>query len=423
MYQQQTASPTSPAMDPAARRSLFIVLMSAAVLFVNNGFIVTGITAFDSELLTRFHVSVGALKLRDTFTFGTVAVAGPLAGYLLDRIGLKPLMVIGMLLMAIGMAMYSRADDIYALYAIHILFGLCLVTAGLFANVILVAASTNRHRGLSIGFIIAGSSFGQAIAPRINDLLAMNLGWRHALLVDAVTPLLIIPGILLIFPRLKGSTSFESDDPNVPGVTYKAALTHRNFWLLSITAAIGFCVQLGVVTNMVLFVERDLRLGGAAASGAVFLLFISALTSQIGAGFLADRFGSRIVHVTSLVIMACGCACLTMGTPGWMWIGALLFGLGWGGNYSLIQLLTSNLFLGPAIGRIMGTIAVIESVGAASGPYAIGALYDSAGTYSVPFGISTVLILLCVLAVRALDLPPRRQAGAPPHAENPHEPY
>ena len=81
------------------------------------------------------------------------------------------------------------------------------------------------------------------------------------------------------------------------------------------------------------------------------------------------------------------------------------------------------MFLGPAIGRIMGTIAVIESVGAASGPYAIGALYDSAGTYSVPFGISTVLILLCVLAVRALDLPPRRQAGAPPHAENPHEPY
>ncbi len=149
------------------------------------------------------------------------------------------------------------------------------------------------------------------------------------------------------------------------------------------------------------------RHGIVLGASNLFGLGISG-NENIVASRLADRFGSRIVHITSLSVMAAGAACLAMATPGWLWIGVVVFGLGWGGNYALIQLLTSNIFLGPAIGRIMGTIAVIESIGAAAGPFAIGASYDRAGTYSVPFAVATVLILITILAVRALQLPPRQ---------------
>ncbi len=383
-----------------------IVVMSAIVLFCNNGFALIGITAFDSELINQFGISVGALKIRDAFTFGTVAVTGPLAGYLLDRVGIRPLMVVGMLLMAAGMIAYSFANGIIAIYGIHILFGLCLVTSGLFANVILVAATTRKHRGLAIGFIIAGSSLGQAVAPGINEYLGSLVGWRQALLMNAALPILLIPFILFIFPRLDGK-SIGAQQESGAGPSYREALSHRNFWLLAVIAMIGFCVELGVVTNMVLFAKRELRLDAASASAAVFCLFVTALISQIGAGWLADRVGSRVVHASSLVVMTLGTLCLAMATPGWMWIGVFLFGLGWGGNYSLIQLLTSNLFLGQAIGRIMGTIAVIESIGAALGPVAIGGLYDHFGSYSVPFFIAAGLTGATTIAVLMLQIPPR----------------
>jgi predicted MFS family arabinose efflux permease len=402
----------SPSGNAERLRSIIVVIVSATILFVNNGWIIVGPSAFDSQLLAEFGSGVGALKLRDMSTFMTVAVMAPFAGMLLDRVGVRPLMIAGMLLMATGLAAYRIADSLPFVYGIHILFGLCLVTSGLFANVILVAAFTHRHRGLAIGIIIAGSSLGQALSPRINTAIGHAIGWRDALLSVSILPLLTIPLILLFIPRINWHQAGPGREAG-EGLSYAEALRHRNFWLLAIIAGVGFCTQLGVVSNVLLFVQRSL--GGTAETGgsAVFVIFICAFCSQIGGGWLADRVGTRLVHVASLIIMASGFGMMALAGPDkmiWLWLGAMGFGLGWGGNYSLIQLLSSNLFLGPAIGRIIGTIAVIESFCAAVGPVMVGSLYDRTGTYAVPFTTCAILVALCIIASLLLTVPPRRGA-------------
>lgn len=392
-----------PEANPTSKISsaLLVVLVSAAVLFVNNGFIILGLTAFDSKLLAEFHSDVAALKARDFVTFGTVAVAAPAAGWLLDRIGVRPLLVAGMLLMATGFALYSIVGSLPQIYGIHVLFGLCLVTSGLFANVILVAACTHKHRGLALGFIIAGSSLGQALAPRFNTLLGSWMDWRHVVVSNAMIPLVLIPFILLIVPKIDWHADGPGREAGV-GMTYGEALRHRNFWLLSFIAMVGYCTQLGVVSNTVLFVQNDM--GGTAETGgtAVFCIFMGALFSQVCFGWLADRFNPKVIHVCTMVIMASGFALMAMAhrdAQGFLWAGAITFGLGWGGNYSLIQLVTSNLFLGPALGRIIGTLAVIESVGAAMGPISVGKIYDVTGSYSTAFAICSALVISSILAV------------------------
>lgn len=59
------------------------------ILWVTNGIIIPGITAFDPQLLEEFGWSRGTLKFRDLIAFALAELLGPLVGALADRFGVK----------------------------------------------------------------------------------------------------------------------------------------------------------------------------------------------------------------------------------------------------------------------------------------------------------------------------------------------
>ena len=396
---------STPVEQVTPARAIVVVLISAIMLLLNNGFIFVGLSIFDPLMLHRLGVSVGHLKIRDSVSFLTVALSAPLMGYMLDRFGPRPVMVVGMSLMAIGMAAYSLATTITEIYLIHFLFGLCLVSSGLFANLVLVSMVTDRHRGLAVGFILAAASLGKAIAPRIDVVLLSHFGLRTAFLAVAGASLLVVPAILLCVPRL-GSNARRVQDQTAPpwGVSVSVALRGPTVWLLGLIAAIGFFSELGVVSNMVLLLDRQRHLGRDTASAVLFVLFIAVILTQLGAGFLADRIRGRWVQACPLLLMVAGTVAMLGQTPAMLWTGVLCFGLGWGGTYALLQYLSTRLFAGSAIGRILGLIAQIEAVGAAMGPGGVGLLYDRTGSYVPAFLL--VAALLTLAAVVALFITP-----------------
>jgi MFS family permease len=381
-------------------RSFLVVLVATAVLFTNNGFIFVGVTFFDPMMLDRLGVSVGVLKTRDAVTLITAAIASPFSGYLIDRIGVRPVMAVGMALMAVGMAAYPEADNLMEIYAIHVVFGLCLVMAGLYVCIILVAGVTDRNRGIAVGAVLAGSSLGQAVSPGLNALLVGPFGWENTFRADGILPLLLVPVVLAVVPKRRAGPQSDQTVSAAPGgPTYGEALRSRNFWLLASLAMVTFFVELGVATNLVLYVQRQLHLPSDQANGAVFCLFVTALISQLGSGFVADRFGTIRVHFICIILMGLGLAVLAAAGASFLLVGAAVFGIGWGGNYAAIQITISKLFNGRAVGRILGTNNVIESVGAGLGPSGIGFLYDLTHDYAVPFAGAAAVVLLMSMAV------------------------
>ena len=86
----------------------------------------------------------------------------------------------------------------------------------------------------------------------------------------------------------------------------------------------------------------------------------------------------------------------------------VLFGLGWGGLYTMLQLLTiENLGL-RAAGKILGTITVLDAIGGGLGIWLTGLLYDRTGSYQLPFAVLVVLITLAMFAATQVrrHLPP-----------------
>jgi predicted MFS family arabinose efflux permease len=376
-------------------RSVLMVAIASLTLFLNNGFMGIGISVFDPLMIQRLHVSVGMLKFGDTVTLVTVACTAPLAGYCIDRLGARPLFVGGMVLMAAGLILYASAESLRIVYLAHLLFGLCLVCSGAFACLLVVSAATRRWRGVAIGVLLASASLGSGIAPGILSALKTMFGWQGALYALAGFTVCMLPAIALLVPmRLNiGSTA------HLPGgetATLGGALRSRNFWLLAAVAAIGYMSELGAVTNLVLFFSKDIQLSAAGVGAMMLLVFGTVLAAQLSVGVLCDMLNRRLVHTVCVLIMALGCAVLASRSAPLLWLGLVFFGVGWGGNYVLLQYLVTHLFAGPSVGRIVGTIGVVEVLGGSVGPVTFGSSRDWTGSYSA--GFATAAIALCAAA-------------------------
>ncbi|MDW8480202.1 MAG: MFS transporter [Xanthomonadales bacterium] len=158
------------------------------MLMISNGLVVTGITAFDEALLAEFGWSRGALKFRDLLTLLLAGAFAPFVGILIDRLGVRPLMIAGGLLLAASYLAYSAIASLGHVYAIHLVFGLVLTACGLNVAVIWVSQWFVRHRGTAIGLALVGTSLGGMLFPPLIVALMQAQGWRSSFAWLALTP-------------------------------------------------------------------------------------------------------------------------------------------------------------------------------------------------------------------------------------------
>ncbi len=356
-------------------------------------------------LIDRGVVTVGALKLRDLITLFSAGLLGFFAGALADRVGVKPLMVAGMLLLTVAYWYYGQVQSLRDVYIVHFLFGVLLTLAGLIVNVILVSRWFVRKRGLAIGIALAGTSIGNAVLPPLNAWL-LNFGdWREVFTWVAVLPLVMIPLIILLVrnqppANSTGAAAKAAAAATQYGMTLGEALRSRNFWMLAGLAMCTFYSILAMGTHTFLFMREEGYSVMVASSGSS-ILFVGGLVGKLISGHLAETLGRQRVLLVGLGLMFSGVLCIVLTSavhsPQLLWIGLGLFGFGWGGIYTLIQLLCADLFGLKSLGKIVGAITVLDTFGGGLGPFVTGLLYDSSGSYFLPFVVITILLAVAIL--------------------------
>jgi MFS family permease len=402
-----------------------IAVASGVILLVTNGMTLGGLNVFDKPLLEALGqaagapVSLAALKSRDAITLAVGGLMAPLAGAAADRFGVRPLMLVGAVLLSAGYFLYSRVDSLSEIYAIHFLFASTLATCGLVVNVILVSRWFVRDRGLALGIALAGTSLGNGTLPPLNAALMGEVGWRAAFAWTSLLPLLLIPVILFIV-RERPADRMAQQPPadargNAPAapasLEFRTALRTRNFWVLALIAMFTFFSIIGTQAHLNLYMlGRGFSQMDAGFSYTV--LFYLGLVGKILSGFLADRFGRKRVFVTTLAVMTAGAITLASPAANVLWGGLVLFGLGWGGLYTLLQLLAADYFGPRHLGKILGAITVLDTFGGGLGPPLIGAIRDSAGSYAPAFFLVAGLVTVALLISTQFRLqsPARRPA-------------
>lgn len=393
-----------------------IVLPAFVIIWVTNSLTLAGMNVFDSKLLAELGVERGPLKFGDTIQLLVSGALAPVGGWLADRYGVRPVMAVGVLLLVGALYGFSTIDSLAGVYLMRALMGGALAGAGLVICVTIVSRWFVAKRGLALGLMLSGTSLGNALIPQMNAALIAEYGWRETFAIICLIPLLLLPIILFVvkeWPDRIGLKAFGAEaasagvDPRLlGGYEFGAAIRSRNFWLIGTAAFCTFYSILGLANNLFLHMS-DLGFDPAGAARAYFPLFVMGLVGKIGAGALADQLPRKAVFAGCLALMFAGGVMLATLNAKLVIPALYLFGLGWGGNYTMLQGLVADVFGARSLGRILGGITVLDAMGGALGPWVTGALFDITQSYQLGFSVIVVLIAASLAAILFVRLPAR----------------
>ena len=409
--------------NPNNYRWIILAVCFFTITFT-NGLTLGGLVVFDRELLNYLSEVTGGeilrqeLKLKDAITLWSTAVFAFIAGIIIDRVGVRSLMVSGMFLLSATFYFYAKSDSLADMYIIHIFQGIVLSVSGMVINVVLISKWFNDNRGLAIGVLLAGTSVGNGIFPQINTyLLTISDGdWRQVMMWLSLIPLAYAP-ILFALIKEKPEDVETKDDNEVKndfkassiegGFTLQQTLMSANFWFLSVMAFCTFYSILAMIGHVFLMLDGEGYSPQISATG-VSIIFIGGFIGKVISGKLAEMIGRKIVLVGGVAMMLAGSLLIVSSifykNPLLIWIGLTLYGTGWGGLYTLIQLLVADLFGLIAIGKIMGVINIIDTIGGGLGPIITAVIYDSTQSYLLPFLVISALLVIALISSSMLKI-------------------
>lgn len=347
------------------------------------------------------------------------SVFQPVFGWLTDRFALRPLVVIGLLIAAIGIALAGVTSANYWLTWIVIsISGLGVAAYHPAATVAAKEAGGGTNRSMSIFSV--GGTVGAAIAPIAVGLTVGVVGLRG-------TPLLLIPTIVvalvyLVLARratVRAATSVGEGPRGGASVPLPRDLWGRFSWLLLIVS-LWSIAYVGARS----FVALDVmdRFGASADIGTVALTVFSlaaALGTLVG-GFFADRFGRTRVLVLGYALAAAA-AVGYLFAPGEAAAIVLAGVLGWALFLPFaLHVTLSHSFLPRHLGTASGvTLGMATALGGLLTPL-LGMLADRTSTQAVFAVLAAAIVaaFLCSLFVRErTDVTAEPEVDAVPDAE------
>lgn len=404
-----------------------IVAISVLALIVSNGLSTLGIPVFYKFVQTDL-VNSGAVapdKIQSVFGVGpslTFLLAGffaPVAGFLLQKLNARTMMIVGCFILGGGLVVYSQAASPAMLYLAHILLGTSLGFVGVLVNTVLVSDWFHRRRGTALGVVLTGTSFGGVLIPLVSTPLIQTYGWRTAmLLVSLIIWLILLPAIIFFvknkpseigaFPdgeKVTNETESEiRNSKSASGLSLGEALKTPVFWIFSLCAALIFYAIFVVSQQLNLYLQSP-RIGFTPqqASFVQSLLFALSVAGKFLFGFLSDRFQPTRVMLLSAATMFLSTLAFLYFNNQTVYLFAVLFGLNYGGTFVLLQLLVADYFGLREYGKILGAVTVIETSGGALGTFITGRIADANGGdftqafYGVIVVTATALALVAVL--------------------------
>lgn len=388
--QQRTALPAARHLFQGWR------VVAAAFLITLLGFgSAYSFSAFLDALQRDFSASRGAVSLVFSVAgflyFGFGVISGPLA----DRYGSRRMAWLGMLLVALGLALASAAQNLTQIY---LAYGLGVGLGVGCAYVPVIGAVQRwflRRRGLASGLAVSGIGVGTLLVPPLAAELIGLWGWRAAYL--ALAALVAVAGCAAALwvenspqdhglqPDGEAAPPIVAMTPSTPtGVPVRAAIRSKAFALLYLASMAG---AFGVFVPFVHLVPYALD-RGIASGQAVLLLGMVGVGSTAGRfllGTLADRLGRRV----SLGAMygGMGASLALWAACGQFWpltLFALVFGAFYGGWVALMPAVVMDYFGGRHVSGIIGALYTSVAFGTLIGPVAAGYAYDISGSYLLP---------------------------------------
>jgi MFS family permease len=329
--------------------------------------------------------SVAGVSGAMTIGFLAMAFASMIWGTLSDRIGPRPVVLTGSIVIAASLALASRATS---LIEFQLLFGLLvgLATAAIFAPMMAcVTGWFDTHRGLAVSLVSAGMGMAPMTMSPLVAWLVSSYDWRTTMqIVAVVVAAIMIPAALLVRrpPALAGGAAASGDAGPQPEMSLAQAVRSPQFIILLATNFFCCATHSGPIIHTVSY-AISCGIPMLAAVSIYSVEGLAGLGGRIAFGLLGDRFGAKRVLVLGLLVQAFGAlAYVFVRELAAFYAVAALFGFIYAGVMPLYAVLARENFPLKMMGTVIGGTAMAGSLGMATGPIAGGLIYDTFASYA-----------------------------------------
>lgn len=359
------------------------------------------------------------------FLYGLV---GPFAAALMQRFGVRRVVVCALLLMA-------AATGSSALMTQHwhmiLTWGVASGLASGCVTIVLGATIVNRwfvkNRGLVMGLLTASTATGSLIFIPGLASLAQSHGWQLVVITIAACAVAIVPFALWLLPEypadiglpLYGATEL-TPPPAAPEHPFRAALAvlfmaagHRDFWLLFGTFFICGATTNGLVGTHLIALCGDNGIPEVRAASFLAVMGVFDLVGTTMSGWLTDRYDPRKLLFTYYCLRGLSLMWLPHSdfTLYSLSVFSMFYGLDWIATVPPTLRLTNDAFGDAAAPLVFGWVVAGHQVGAATAAMFAGTLRTLQGDYVLAFGIAGSTGVIAALLSLFIGMKPRSQSA------------
>jgi sugar phosphate permease len=365
-----------------------------------------------------FSMDRGTISLISTLSFIVYGLSQPIMGRLVDKWGPRLILSVSTLIVGISIFLTSFVQQPWQLFVLYGFFvSIGVGGASNVAATVLVTKWFNEKRGLALAIIEAGFGAGQMLLVPGALLLINWLDWKLTVVILGVfLAVIVFPIVLLLLrnsPHEKGQQPIGGDQQEEQtGLQPQSnknfsiwdAFRQRQFWFLILPFGICGFTSTGLIDTHLIPMSHDHGFSTGVTSAAVSVLAGFNIIGILLSGIVADRwscrkilFGLYAARALSIVIL------LNSHNPGLLIVFAVLFGLVDFATVAPTQLLATQYFKNYSIGFILGWLSLSHQIGSALGAYLPGLFYSHAGSYTISFYVS--IIILGMAAIFSALLP------------------
>lgn len=386
------------------------IYVPAFFIFLGMG-IISPILAIYAE---SFQVTYELVSLAISMYAVGRFVADIPVGMLADRIGRKPLMIMGTVILAITSFLNATAVNFWEFLLYRLMEGVGSAMWITSRMTLLADILKPEERGRILSYFSSFMLIGSAAGPTVGGFAAAFWNLRAPFYLYSILGVVSLILTVVFIRESKVARERHSDESSFSFVIVKRILGNRSFTMASLATFTMFFLMAGVRDMMIpLYASNILGLGEAAIGTVISYATIINLILTIPIGYMIDYYGRKSVILKSLYVTTVASFLfpfaydyLTIS------LAAVVLGIGSSGSQQAPQAMATDVTIHEPHGLSMGLYRLFGDIGAIIGPVILGSIADRYGL-SMPFYFMAALIFInaCLVLFFAKETFQRKKAN------------
>ncbi len=382
-----------------------IAAMSILILFVGVGFCSSAKNIFIAPVTSAMGFSRSAFTLSDTFRYATTAIATMFLDRLINRFGIRKLLIAGMISYIASSLFNAFATSLWMFY----LGGVCLGLGMAFAAITMVSIIVNKwftkSKGTVLGVILASNGLGSAVAIWIFEPLIYEagnaFGFRNAYLLSAAIVAVVTVVVAVLYREKTEETEEMKTEKKTAWEGFEYETLKRKPYFYIVVGCL-FVSCLFSLYSIATPYYTDVGFDSSFVALTMSVFSVGLIFAKILAGVIYDKCVLRtavnmclIADIVSKLLIVI----VTVTATGKVLAVAqsALKAVAMPIETVMVSIIVLDLFGGKSFNKALAVVTSVFTVGQAINQPFLNLPYDILGNYSISFVGSIIASVIAVI--------------------------